>query len=180
MRAGDTGPPQSRAGHLHEGGPAGRRVRILLLFIVVALAGCVAEDGPEGPDLIGVCPQWIAVGEPSTQERNVTGQASLSVELPLEVEGRPLDLLVFTVTSDAPVTLKAFREDGRRLLLRDEGSSGLPSVQVDGEREVRTYLSPVEHGSEPAPGIVRLSFEGTAAVTVIAEPFYRVCGVPGP
>lgn len=154
-------------------------MRILLLFIVLALAGCVAEETDEGPKLIGVCPQWIA-GDARFEATRSGAEMTISFPGNETVNGHPLDMVVMTFTTDSPVTVRAFGQDGNRLLLRDADQDGAPSLTIDGEREVKVHLSPVEQGADAAPGPIRLTFDGAGSLSLVAEPFYRVCGVPGP
>ncbi len=154
-------------------------VRILLMLIVVALAGCVAEEEPEGPGLIGVCPQWVP-GDARFEASRAGDDMVVEFAGNESLGQYSLDLVVFTFTSDGPVTIRAAGPDGNRLLFRHAGSDSAPSLVVDGEREAKVHLSPVEHGSTASPGPVTLRFEGAAGLQVIAEPFYKVCGVPGP
>lgn len=146
------------------------------MLLVIALAGCTAPETDEGPDLIGICPQWVQ-GDDVQTHSGAAGELDLTFVN--ETDAGPLDMVLFTIETDAPMVLKAHDADGARILLRN-GEDGVPSMTIDGEREVRVYLSAVTHGSEPAPGPVRLSFEGDGSYSLEARPFYRVCGVPGP
>ncbi len=143
-------------------------MRILLLLLVMALSGCFGEEVEE-PDIFGACPQWIAGPDVVT----AAGNETIMLAPALEFQGRPLDLLVLTVEGTAEV--RAYSDSGTRLLLR-QGKDALPVVAVDGSSELRVFLTAVTHGTQPAPGPVRLDVTGPVAVS--AEPFYRVCGVP--
>lgn len=166
-------------------------VRLLALsFLVLMLAGCVADEKKAEDPLFAVCPQWIEGGavEGSVSLENGPATVTLAPEqngtLAADLDGFPLDLYVFTVSTSSPVRVHAATTDGRNLLLRDASAAepeSRPSLTVQEEANVAVYLTAVAHGSTPDPSGVTLTLEAEdpAEVTVSGTAWYRVCGAIG-
>lgn len=151
-------------------------MRSLLVLTVLLLAGCTApEEAEPGPNEIwGVCPQWIHSGLSYNETLAVDGTASSTLDADTAFDGRALDLYVVTATSDGPVTLRFFAND-RQLQVHGDGAFQ-PSLRLDGEAEVHLFLSPANHGSDPAPAPLRIEATGNGTVGLEVQPWYRVCG----
>ncbi len=146
--------------------PRAGLVRILSVVLAFLLAGCFAEEPvKEEDDVWQPCPQWIAGDGP---------HATLSFNHTMD--GYPLDLLVMQITANGSVHLEAYNDQGRRLGLVVAGDAN-PSLRLEGgTTEVWVYLSPVEHGHS-APGNVTLQNQGPGTYSVVATPWYKVCGL---
>ncbi len=155
-------------------------MRVLSVALLVLLAGCTlpGDEPAAKPELFGSCPHWIA-GEPVLADATLNGSARLDLAFPIhDLRGDPLDMFVLSFTSDAPIQVKVHAADGRRLLVKDgDDTVGLSFVDVDGEREVRAFLTSTEQGAAPAPSDIYLELSGDGTLSVSAIPFYRVCGV---
>ncbi len=155
-------------------------MRLLPVIALVLLAGCTfpGDEAGDEPDLFGTCPHWVAGDEVAlSQVINGTGRVDVPFAVH-ELRGDPLDMFVLTFTSDSPLKIKVHAADGRRLLVKDgDDTVGLSFVEVDGEMEVRAFLTSTEQGAPPAPSDIYLDVEGTGTVGATAIPFYRVCGV---
>ena len=156
-----------------------RRMRVLAVVAIFLLAGCAgAPDEPDEESLWGTCPQWV-YGAP--QAFNATG-ADLCIDLNVtEQDGRPLDLYTLELHVTGDLRVRAYDADGGRLPFRvyTPDPDARPTLDLHDEvLEVEVYLTPVAHGSAPAPGPLRLALEGDGGLNVTALPGFRVCGEP--
>ncbi len=155
-------------------------MRILSVFLLVLLAGCTlpGDEADSKTELFGSCPHWIA-GDAVTVDATANGTVRVDVEVAMhDLRGDPLDMYVLTFKTDGPVKVKVHAADGRRLLVKDgDDTVGLSFVEVDGEREVRAFLTSTEQGAAPAPSDIYMEVQGFAQFEATAIPFYRVCGV---
>lgn len=151
-------------------------MRFLLALLALAfLAGCTAPEEPEPDAAWGICPQWIHGGQTWVETVRVAGSNTTTLDGNVtQLDGRPLDLYVVQANSDAPLVLRFFA-DGRQLQVHGDGAFQ-PSLRLDGQAEVHIFLSPADHGSEPAPGPLTIEVEGDGTVDLEVQPWFRVCG----
>lgn len=155
-------------------------MRVLSVALLVLLAGCTLPGAEEdaAPELFGSCPHWVA-GDAVIGNVTVNGTGRMDIEVAIhDLRGDPLDMYVLSFTSDGPVEIRVHAADGRRLLVKDgDDTVGLSFVVVDGQREVRAFLTSTAEGAAPAPSDIYLELQGSGTLNVEAIPFYRVCGV---
>lgn len=146
---------------------------------MLLLAGCATEEpDAEPPQLWGACPQWISGDALPTQALAVDGDADATFTAPLDHQGRPLDRYALQITATGDVDVRFYDEAGGRLgVTTFDPVAQQPFLALGDEQvEVAVFLTPVEHGSDPVPGPLRLEASGDGTLNVTATPWYRVCG----
>lgn len=163
------------------------------LVLTVLLAGCaVPDEAAEEDPLFGLCPQWVQGPGSVSLAVTVSGNGSEDREVAANatVDGRELDLYRMRITDltvDGRLEMRAFAADGRQLGIRDYRIDGTEQIVpvvafADGSaqgKEFDVFLSPVTHGSAPAPTPLTLrwsSASGNSTVGAEVTFHYKVCG----
>ncbi len=144
-------------------------VRIVLVVFAVFLSGCFAQEPTDEPedDLWQPCPQWIAGDGP------VASNATIAFDH--HMDGYPLDLLTLELTADGAVKIWATNDAGRRLGLVTDTTN--PSLSLHNETvDISIFLAPADHGKAD-PGNVTIMTEGEGTISLVATPWYKVCGI---
>lgn len=171
------------------GGPRAVRLLCVTLLLMLALAGCTAPEEAADP-LLGACPQWVPLHGPATLPVEVDGAQSLRL-VPDGMEddqGHPVDRYIvrfYNVSVDGGMEVRAFADAAdRRLAFTDYQEAPRSLLYVDllegMDLEVDVFLTAVAHGTDPAPDVLRLDFQGdgSAVLQVTMTPMVRICGVP--
>ena len=155
------------------------RVLTACVTLAMLLAGCATEEPDDDPpQLWGACPQWIGGDPLPAQALTVDGDTEATFTAPVEHQGRPLDRYTLQIVATGDVDMRFYDEVGGRLgVTTFDPVAQQPFLSLGDETlEVAVFLSPVEHGSDPAPGPLRVEASGDGTLDVTATPWYRVCG----
>jgi len=147
---------------------------VLAVLGSAALAGCTApeEDDPK-PERWGTCPQWLA-GAPLAPQQASAGASTVVANE--SMDGYALDMFGLLLSATEPTQVRFYAGGEQRgVTVFDPEPDARPFVTVEGEVEVRVFLTAVRHGTAAMPGPLELRVEG-GTVEVTATPWYRVCG----
>jgi hypothetical protein len=159
--------------------PIMRVVWVLSLFL---LAGCFSPEEETKPvelEIWGSCPQWVTNAHKLIGTLEINGTNSTIFDFNMTaMDGNALDLYVVSVNTTGAGTLRFFAGSQQlQVSMPDAATPFRPSLPVtDGHVQVQLFLSPVTHGSAPAPGPLTVRGGGSATIELIVQPWFRVCG----